>query len=156
MTAIKNKWIFAAIVGAVVTGRYLYMKNSIDFMARTMWGEGRDQGYEGLLAIGNVIKNRSDKGGWWGGSIIEVITKDAQFSAWNIGDPNRKKMLTVTDENPQFAEAVKIAKAIMAGDLADNTGGADHYHTAAILPYWATKDMTKTAIIGDHIFYRSA
>ncbi|QDE27274.1 cell wall hydrolase [Paremcibacter congregatus] len=151
--SVKNI-LLIAVVGAGV-GRYFYMKNTIDLMARTMWGEGRNQGKAGMLAIGNVIKNRADRGGWFGRSVVDVITKDMQFSAWNIGDPNRAKMMAVTDKDPQFAEALRLANQIMTGKVADNTGGADHYHTAAILPYWAS-DMPKTAIVGDHIFYRSA
>lgn len=131
------------------------MKNTVDLMARTMWGEGRNQGERGMQAIGNVIKNRADKGGWFGESIVDVITKDLQFSTWNAGDPNREKMLAVTKDNPEFAAALAIAADILSGDLADITNGADHYHAGSITPYWVVA-MNKTAVIGDHIFYRSA
>ncbi len=130
------------------------MRNEIDLLARTIWAEARSEGERGMQAVANVIKNRADKGGYFGRSIVDVATKDFQFSAWNIGDPNRSKLLAVTDENPEFRKALDIAKGVLKGTLSDITEGADHYHTYNINPSWAAS-LTKIKQIGDHIFYRS-
>lgn len=129
------------------------MKNDIDLMARTAYGEARGDGPEGMRAVMHVIMNRAHDGVAWNGrSVVEAIFKDRQFSAWNEGDPNRAIMLAVTTANPVFAEARRIAAAVHSGDLPDTTGGATHYHTVSIAPVWA--DASKvTAVIGGHIFY---
>ncbi|MCC3859776.1 cell wall hydrolase [Pseudemcibacter aquimaris] len=149
------KWLFIAL-GGVFLGRYFYMKNAIDLMARTMWGEARSEGNIGMQAVGNVIMNRANNGKVWDGvSIVGVITKDNQFSAWNIGDPNREKMLTVNDNDPVFRNALRIAEQLVNGELGDITDGADHYHTIFISPYWAD-EMEFIKDINNHRFYRSA
>ena len=71
MTYFKNKWILFALLG-VVLGRILGMKNTIDLMARTMWGEARSEGVEGMRAVGHVIKNRRDQQTYFGTSIVDV------------------------------------------------------------------------------------
>jgi len=42
----------------------------------------------------------------------------------------------------------------LAGDMADTTGGATHYHTAGIEPSWAAR-CEPSARIGNHVFYNS-
>ena len=155
MIYFKNKWILFALLG-VVLGRILGMNNTIDLMARTMWGEARSEGVEGMRAVGHVIKNRRDQQTYFGKSIVDVVTNDKQFSAWNIGDPNREKLLSVTDRDPLFAEALEIAKGILDGALPDITDGADHYYSSFIsAPYWAEK-MTFIKQIRNHLFFRSS
>lgn len=129
------------------------MDASADVLARTIWGEARGQGLEGMRAVAAVIVNRARRGGWWGASIVEVCLKPGQFSCWNVGDPNRPKMLAATiDQSPMFAEALAIARTAVRGDLADPTGGATHYHTRYIAPGWAASGQV-SARIGTHIFY---
>jgi spore germination cell wall hydrolase CwlJ-like protein/GNAT superfamily N-acetyltransferase len=62
-------------------------------LAHTMWGEARDQGVPGMIAIGNVIKNRANDEAHerrFGKGIVGVATKPKQFSCWNHNDPNFK------------------------------------------------------------------
>lgn len=129
--------------------------NQADVVARTIWGEARNQGQAGMQAVGAVIQNRVKKGGWWGTTPEEVCKKKYQFSCWLDSDPNKDKLLAVTETDAQFKQAMNIAKQVVAGTLPDNTGGATHYHTKSISPAWAAK-MIKTATIGDHIFYKES
>ena len=143
------------ILGGVFLVAHLKRQNEIDLLARTMWGEARGEGTQGMLAVGNVIKNRADQQKWYGKSIVDVITKDFQFSAWNLNDPNREEMLNVKKEDDaDFRQALLSAKDIVTGNAPDITSGADHYHAKNIRPNWINK-MKITAIIGNHIFYRS-
>ncbi|MRN48222.1 hypothetical protein GJU93_16820, partial [Brucella sp. 10RB9212] len=58
-------------------------------------------------------------------------------------------------QNPQVrAEAEKILRGVLAGELKDPTQGADHFHAGGVNPDWASK-MPATARIGGHIFYNS-
>jgi N-acetylmuramoyl-L-alanine amidase len=134
--------------------------SDIDILARTMWGEARGLGRDGMAAVGWVVKNRAAKPCWWGHDIAGVCTKAAQFSCWNASDPNRAKLLAVTAADTGFATALAVADGIVAGSVPDPTNGATHYHTVA-KPEWAavwppdwTKSMRQTADDGHHVFYR--
>ncbi len=123
-----------------------------DLLARTIWGEARGETVRGMEAVAAVVMNRVARPGWWGRTVASVCTKAYQFSCWNEGDPNRPKLLAVTEADPVFAIAQRIARRAIAGTLNDPTGGATHYHAAAILPRWAAH-KTPCARIGRHLFY---
>ena len=127
----------------------------IDVMARTAWGEARGEGATGMQAVLNVIMNRTKKGSWYGATPAEVCHKKAQFSCWNLNDPNRERMLAVTESDANFRTAKSLAKSAYAGTLPDITNGATHYLNPAALsslPSW-TRSLTKTAQLGNHVFY---
>lgn len=131
---------------------------AIDILARTMWGEARNEGTKGMEAVASVVLNRvavaeAHKGYWWGNDIVGVCLKPFQFSCWNMNDPNRPKLLAVTERNIHFATALRIARRAFHGVLTDATYGATHYHTLDILPRWAEGEPP-TCTIGRHIFYR--
>lgn len=135
-----------------------YNELAVDVLARTLWGEGRGEGAQGMEAIASVVLNRvavaQERGNyWWGGDIISVCQKPYQFSCWNRSDPNYKKLLAVTDKDIHFATSLRIARRAVAGTLADTAFGATHYHTKAVSPFWS-KGVDPVAVIGSHIFYR--
>lgn len=138
----------------------LFYKNiTIDTLARTIWGEARSEGTSGMEAVASVILNRvrvaQDAGGkfWWGSNIIQVCQKPYQFSCWNRSDPNYQKLQSVTEKDLYFATALRIARRAVEAKIADQTGGATHYHTTDILPYWA-KGEAPSATIRRHVFYK--
>lgn len=58
---------------------------AVDILARTLYSEAADQGYDGKLAVMSVIWNRA------GGdinNIIPVVLKPRQFCGWNKAKPN--------------------------------------------------------------------
>jgi len=139
----------------------------MDILARTIWGEARNQGYAGMTAVANVIINRAkisartpDQADWWGETVGEICTKrtkDAktgklvwQFSMW--GDQNGVLAMQVTPADATFRVAQEIALRALTGLLADLTNGATNYHTTAVSPPWANP-ARRTAQIGAHIFY---
>lgn len=129
----------------------------IDVLARTIWGEARGEGKEGMDAVASVILNRvqvaKEKGGyWWGNTIIQVCQKPYQFSCWNKQDPNFKKLTAVNESDVNFATALRVARRAVLGFVKDGTYGATHYHRFNILPDWA-KGQKPTTRIGHHIFY---
>lgn len=128
-------------------------KREIDLMARTAWGEARGEGLRGMQAVLNVIQNRVNAGKWYGRTAEEVVLKPYQFSCWNENDPNYLKMQRVDENDAQFTNAKGLAELSYDGDLLDITGGATHYHAAGITPNWAGS-MQKTAVIGNHVFYK--
>jgi len=125
-----------------------------DTLARTMWGEARNQGNIGMQAVANVVMNRVANPSWWGDDVISVCKKPYQFSCWNESDPNLPKLMAVTFDDPQFAEASIIAGNAISGNLPDITGGADSYCVIGTDPAWA-RNIQPTATIGKHEFYKT-
>lgn len=123
------------------------------YLAKTIWGEARGEGYKGMQAVGNVILNRVSRGGWYGASVKDVVLKPYQFSCWNENDINRSKIENLSFNDLQKSRAYEIAQKLINGKLGDITNGATHYHAKNIIPYWASS-MSKTAEIGNHIFYK--
>ena len=121
-------------------------------MAATVWGEARGEPFEGKVAVAWVIINRSRKPGWWGEDIRSVCTARWQFSCWF--DAQAERVRFVDERNEKFAACLDVAKRVMAGEIADPTGGADHYYADYIAaPKWA-RGRTPTARIGRHLFFR--
>lgn len=113
-----------------------------DTAARVVWGEARSEGVNGMQGILNVILKRVAHPGWWGDNILDVCLAKDQFDCMMPTDPNYEKLITVTNEDPQFKIALMLAKMAVAGTLPDITGGADSYYSIDIpAPYWA--DETK-------------
>lgn len=140
-----------------------YVDNyDLDTMARTIWGEARNEGYAGMQAVANVIMNRyakaqtnSAKARQFGATPSAICKKPWQFSVWNASDPNLEKILNVTETNREFRTALDIARLALLGQLPDITGGADHYHANYVAPSWVSAGV-KTETIKNHIFYRLA
>lgn len=132
--------------------------SAVDILARTLWGEARGEPVRGIEAVAAIIVNRvrhaQARGGryWWGTSIEQVCQKPWQFSCWNEGDPNRAKLLAVTERDRSFRICLRVARRAVAGVLDDPTRGATHYHTRAVLPPWA-RSRSPSAEIGNHLFY---
>ena len=56
------------------------MKTDVEILAKTLYGEARGEGYNGLLAVATVIYNRA-KGDKF--KFIKVCLQAKQFSCWN-------------------------------------------------------------------------
>ncbi|MFA7456791.1 MAG: cell wall hydrolase, partial [Micavibrio sp.] len=140
-------------------GAAFYNELAADVLARTIWGEARGERQAGMEAVASVILNRvavaQNHGGkyWWGADIISVCQKPYQFSCWNRSDPNYRKLVAVDERDVHFATCLRIARRAVAGVLADTAGGATHYHTKQITPYWA-RGQKPVFSIGNHLFYR--
>lgn len=130
-------------------------RKEVDVLARTIWGEARGEGAQGMQAVANVIMNRVAKTGWWWGTTVEeVCKKPYQFSCWNANDPNSSKCMSIGTGDKIFQQCINIATLAVNGRLADITNGADHYHAASVHPIWADKyELVRR--IGNHLFYKS-
>ncbi len=134
------------------------MQQTIDTLARTIWGEARGEGAAGMQAVAAVILNRlaiakKSGGYWWGNDLMSICRKPYQFSCWNENDPNFQKLQDVDNRDLSFSTALRLARRAVTIGLTDPTGGATHYHAAGIAPYWARNDKP-CAVLGRHIFYK--
>ena len=123
------------------------------YLAKTIWGEARGEGMQGMQAVANVVMNRVNAASWYGASIKDVVLKPYQFSCWNANDPNRAKIDRLSIEDLAASGALNVARQVISGQLKDITGGATNYHATSVNPSWAAK-MTKTVQIGNHVFYK--
>ena len=124
--------------------------------ARTVYGEARGEGADGMKAVAHVLLNRLTDGRW-GKSMGAVCLAPYQFSCWNPNDPNRKLMLGLFSGDQALAPAIAAFGDANAEQQAgvDPTGGATHYYADTIpVPNW-TVGATQTAHIGHHIFWRN-
>ena len=136
----------------------LYRSLEVDVLARTLWGEARSEGREGLEAVASVVLNRvkvSRKmaGYWWGNDVIQVCQKPYQFSCWNKTDPQYRRVISVDEKDIYFVSCVRVARRALLGAIEDPTNNATHYHADYVNPSWADP-RKKTVIIGRHAFYK--
>ena len=129
-------------------------QTDINITTLTMRGEARNQGNQGMIAVGCVIRNRVNKGGY-GEGYIGVCLEPKQFSCWNQNDPNLKYMESLTEEDVGFQAALPLAMGIINDDISDITAGALNYYSGQAVPYWATGKIP-CAIIGAFKFFRNA
>ena len=123
----------------------------LDILARTIWGEARGEGLDGMRAVGHVMINRARGQHRHETTIVGVCTEPYQFSCWNRSDPNRKQLEALTLDNHIFRLAYRAA--LEAYDAIDDpTKGATHYHVDHIKPAWS-EGHQPTAHIGRHLFY---
>jgi hypothetical protein len=117
-------------------------------LVKTIIAEAAGEGEQGMTAVAQVIKNRADRRGK---SPADVVREPDQFTGYAKPGPQALKAM----EDPTIrAKAESILDAVLAGELPDITGEADHYHAKSVNPDWASK-MPKTAEVGEHLFYRA-
>ena len=136
--------------------------DDVDILARTIYGEARSEGLEGMEAVACVVMNRYKAHKWFTGyevyagqkvpSIAQTCLKRFQFSCWNRTDPNRVKIQNVDVGNAVFRQCLKVAQRAVAGDLQDFTNGALYYHTKQIKPVWAV-GKSPCYQVKNHLFY---
>lgn len=119
-------------------------------LATALYFEARGEGVEGQVAVAEVILNRVGSPAY-PATICGVVNQSAgtscQFSYVCDG-----KSDAIVDRSA-YDRAGRIARAMIDGAPRALTSGATHFHTPHVKPDWS-RVFTKTATIGDHIFYR--
>jgi spore germination cell wall hydrolase CwlJ-like protein len=131
-------------------------KGDVDVLARTLYGEARGEGIRGMQAIAWVVVNRMRRSGdRFPNTVVGVVKQKHQFTCWSPNDPNAKLCAAVDERDDSYVQALYAASSVLAGEVADPTGSADHYFVAAMKnrPDWAEK-MDFKGRIGAHVFYR--
>ena len=138
-------------------------EHDIDVATRTIVGEARGEDFAGQLAVANVLLTRmladwhgDGKPDWWGEGLAGVCLAPWQFSCWNVGDPNRPKILGMKSSSPEYRRAQAILLLAANGDLIDNAPKCTHYHhdTLAKPTSWLKGPPLEVyGNIGRHRFY---
>jgi N-acetylmuramoyl-L-alanine amidase len=135
---------------------------NLDVLARTIYGEARSEfsqpegGLSALVAIANVVMNRTRAPQRFGKTLSEVCLKPYQFSCWNMKDPNYQIISSVqSGDNPVFDLCWHVAENVYQKKWPDLTQGSDHYYASWLSypPAWA-KGIKPNARIGQHLFFK--
>lgn len=128
-----------------------YCKQSKDClkMAEAAYYEARGEGWNGMKAVANVIKNRVESSKFKN-NVIDVVNRPYQFSyVHEIKDKSPKDLNS-------YKKALVISYRVLTGEVKDNTMGSTHYlapKKLKKLPRWA-REFERTVVINDHVFYR--
>lgn len=115
----------------------------------TIFGEARGEGMQGMIAVGNVIRNRMRFRFFSDGTIQDTVLRDRQFSVWNNADKQRVRVARARMDDPRLLEA-KIAWERSATE--NLIGDAVMYHNDQVVPYWKAS-YAQVAVLGRHTFY---
>lgn len=109
-------------------------------LALCVWREASNQSREAQAGVVWCVLERVKSPGWWGSSILGVITKRWQFSSMTAaGDPNLTRW--PTDSDPSWAQCLTVVNECMSGSLNHPAPGADSYYSIDIpAPRWATDE----------------
>lgn len=141
-----------------------YTDEDVTYLAKTIWGEARGEGRDGMRLVAYVIKNRAqaNKPAIFGAGVKGVVLKQKQFSCWNAGNSNCRKLqdaylkalLPNGADGRMWILAQSIAREVLADrdPKNDPTRGALFYHTTRVNPIW-NRELTKVATHGAHVFY---
>lgn len=110
--------------------------NDLDVLARTIDGEAGNQPLEAKVAVAWAVRNRMAWGhAWWGAKLADVCQKPLQFQAWMAGN-NRNRILALDTDGKEYQIAYTVARAVMAGDIPDPTGGSTTYKETGTPAMW--------------------
>lgn len=130
---------------------FLRKKNELRCLTDAIYFEARNQSSKGMIAVGQVIMNRT-RDPRFSKNVCEVvhqkINRRCQFSYLCKSESYR-----TVDDPKSWEIATKIAHSTYHGYVADVTNGATFYHAKYVKPSWRN-NVEKTVVIKDHIFYR--
>lgn len=121
-------------------------------LSEALYFEARGETVKGQFAVAEVILNRVDSDRFPGsacGVIHQGTGKKFQCQFTYTCDGQKE----VIREKRAWDRVAKVARLALDRRVPDLTKGATHYHTTAVNPSWS-RVYTKTALIGQHIFYR--
>jgi hypothetical protein len=138
----------------VIRGRTaLDQLRSVDCLAQAVYYEARSESEDGQRAVAQVVLNRLRHPAY-PASVCGVVYQGpmrpgggCQFTFTCDGS------LGIAAAGETWQRARRIAAEALSGSVYAPVGHSTHYHTTAVLPFWAPK-LIKSAIIGSHIFYR--
>lgn len=119
----------------------------LECLTQAIYYESAGEDFESKVAVAQVIINRKNSKKF-SNSICGVVYQKSQFS-FTLEKP--KKLVNVNKR--VYAECYEVAKTVLLENFRLNSvKNALWYHTKQISPNW-NKNMTKVAVVGNHIFY---
>lgn len=119
-------------------------QHHVDCVAKVIHHEAGNQPRAGQIAVAQVLVNRVKRG--FADNVCAVANQPGQFFRLNRYNPDRG--------NAQWAAAVAVARAVLAGEARDMSKGALFFHANWAKPDRFFRSRTKVARLEDHDFYR--
>ncbi len=119
-----------------------------------VFAESRGEPYEGQVAVGNVVRNRTARRFFSDGTIASTVLSPHQFSWTNTVDAQRTRVFSVAWDDPAWRVA---ARAWFESAQSRPVGNALFYHADYVSPSWAkAQGIEFIKRIGRHLFYRES
>lgn len=118
-------------------------------MSIAVYHEARGEGWDGMKAVANVIKNRVESSKFRN-TVVDVVHRPWQFSYVHELDNKEPRDLR------SYKKALIISHRVLTGKVEDNTMGSTHYlapKKLKKLPRWAN-EFERTVAINNHVFFR--
>lgn len=128
-------------------------------LAEALYFEARGESKKGIIAVGQVIINRTESTSFKN-TVVEVVEqKKWNGSKWVCQFSYVCKMLNsnkpIKMKKERANQMKVIARGVLDGIYPDYSNGADHFISSKIVkPGWAKK-MALVSDIGGHIFFDS-
>ena len=122
-------------------------------LAEALYFEARGEPIQGQRAVAEVIINRV-KSNNYPDTICGVTRQGGYSSNWCQFSYYCDGITEKIHEHHVYDRILKLSQTVLHGMLDNSTSGATHYHNLNVNPKWAG-NLTVTARIGRHIFYRS-
>lgn len=116
----------------------------------TIWQEARGEAMTGMIAVGEVIRNRMKAHYSSDGTVAGTVLVPYQFSGWNTEDPNRIPSVKIEYSDIVVQDCIRAWHMSATSNI---TNGAVLYCNKNVVdPEWAVED-NKVAEVGNHCFY---
>ncbi len=125
---------------------------SQECLAQAIYYEAASETEDGQRAVAQVVLNRVRHSAY-PNTVCGVVYQGShlrtgcQFTFTCDGSLRRQPSAYAWDR------ARRIAAEALSGEVYGPVGNSTHYHTTAILPYWA-HSLSRAAVVGAHVFYR--
>lgn len=134
----------------------ILMPGDLDIGWRTVWQEARDQGYDGMIAVAWVLRNRLEfrRGDRWA-TLAQTCMDWLQFSGWREQDANFLPAHRADLDGTGLLCVKALTTVLLAAPNSDPTFGSRHYVNPKLAqPGWAYGHKP-AVVIGDHAFYNT-
>ena len=125
---------------------------SLYCLTAAVYYEARSESEDGQRAVAQVVLNRVRHPAF-PATVCGVVFQGSERSTGCQFTFTCDGSIRSRPEPAGWDRARRIAADALAGEVYAPVGQATHYHTRAVLPYWSDS-LTRSAMIGAHIFYR--
>ena len=127
-------------------------QRALDCLTATIYYEAGSESLQGQRAVAQVVLNRVRHPAY-PKTVCGVSFQGAELPTSCQFTYTCDGSLARSPSADGWSRARKVAEAALAGYVEPSVGGATHYHTIWVVPYWQS-EVAKVAVIGAHIFYR--
>jgi len=142
--------------------KYRQLLNNGQIVGLTIYGEARNQSFDGKIAVGNVIRNRLfSRENFGGNTYKDICLAKHQFSCWFEENENRDELENAIQlviggniyKNLILKECLYLGQGITDNQFHDNVNGALYYRTIKLMKEKPVDILWKIEL-GYHVFYK--